>query len=199
MQEPTRYKYKTVMGTVYTFAQAEDKLPLGQENNPVHYVKGISAFSDYEAVILTASKSSVPMHPLLAGSLKAWQDETLYSRPDDYVFASYKLGGKKPRMGSMIVEDHLRPAALKGGVIREVEDGGTFDSNGNEIERFGFHSFRHSLTSFLIRNGENPKLVQTLLRWSKMDMTMYYAHSMQDEKLEAQGKVLERIHPQSVQ
>jgi hypothetical protein len=41
-----------------------------------------------------ASKSSVPMHPLLAGSLKAWQDETLYSRPDDYVFASYKLGGK---------------------------------------------------------------------------------------------------------
>ena len=78
----------------------------------------------------------------------------------------------------MIVEDHLRPAALKTGVIRE-EDGRTFDSNGNEIERFGFHSFRHSLTSFLIRNGENPKLVQTLLRWSKMDMTMYYAHSIQ--------------------
>ena len=55
------------------------------------------------------------------------------------------------------------------------------------------------MTSFLIRNGENPKLVQTLLRWSKMDMTMYYAHSMQDEKLEAQGKVLERIRPPSVQ
>lgn len=264
VQEPTRYKYKTVMGTVYTFAQAEDMLPLGQENNPVHYVKGISAFSDYEAVILTpeqtlkvlerleqpertltllvaatglrisealglrwcdllydkseirirqtyvygtmqdgaktkASKSSVPMHPLLAGSLKAWQVETLYSRPDDYVFASYKLGGKKPRMGSMVVEDHLRPAAVKAGVIRKTEDGRTFDSNGNEIERFGFHSFRHSLTSFLIRNGENPKLVQTLLRWSKMDMTMYYAHSMQDEKLEAQGKVLERIRPPSVQ
>jgi len=40
------------MGTVYTLAQAEDMCPLGQENNPVHYVKGISAFSDYAAVIL---------------------------------------------------------------------------------------------------------------------------------------------------
>jgi integrase len=263
VQEPTRYKYKTVMGTVYTFAQSEDMLPLGQENNPVHYVKGIAASSDYEAIILTpeqtlrvlefleqpertltllvaatglrisealglrwcdllyekneirirqtyvygimqhgaktkASKSSVPMHPLLAGSLKAWQDETTYSRPDDYVFASYKLGGKKPRLGSMVVEDHLRPAAVKAGVIGKTDDGRTLDSNGSEIGRFGFHSFRHSLTSFLIRNGENPKLVQTLLRWSKMDMTMYYAHSMQDEKLEAQGKVLELIRPPSV-
>jgi integrase len=96
----------------------------------------------------------------------------------------------------MVVEDHLRPAAVKAGVIRKTEE--RFDSNGKEIERFEFHSFRHSLTSFLIRNGENPKLVQTLLRWSKMDMTMYYAHSMRDEKLEAQGKVLERIRPPSV-
>jgi hypothetical protein len=48
-----------------------------------------------------ASKSSVPMHSLLAGSLKAWQDETLYTRPDDYV-ASYKLAssaGKSPAWG----------------------------------------------------------------------------------------------------
>src|SRR3984893_10228207 len=84
-----------------------------------------------------ASKSSVPMHPLLAGSLKAWQVETLYSRPDDYVFASYKLGGKKPRMGSMVVEDHLRPAAVKAGVIRKTEDGRTLHSNGKEVDGVG--------------------------------------------------------------
>src|SRR5713226_7559849 len=50
------------------------------------------------------SKSSVMMHLLLAEVMKAWQMATLYGKPDDYVFASYKLGGRKPRTGSMIVE-----------------------------------------------------------------------------------------------
>jgi hypothetical protein len=86
------------------------------------------------------SKSSVEMHPLLATVLKSWQQETLYSKPEYYVFASYKLGGKKPRVGSMIVEDYLRPAAVKAGVIRVAEDGRTFDLDGNEIKRFGFHT-----------------------------------------------------------
>ena len=52
-----------------------------------------------------ASKSTVPMHSALAEVLKAWQAETPYNKPDDYVFASFKLRGKKPRTGNMIVED----------------------------------------------------------------------------------------------
>ena len=135
------------------------------------------------------------MHPLLAEVLKAWQAETPYAGKDDFVFASPKLGGKKPRMGSMIVEDHLRPAAIRAKVI-EVRDGTTFDKDGNEISRFGFHSFRHSLASFLMANGENPKVVQTILRHSKMDMTLYYTHSQKNEMIGAQGSVLERLLPQ---
>ena len=65
-----------------------------------------------------ASKSTVPMHPALAEVLKAWQAETPYNKPDDFVFASFKLDGKKPRTGNMIVEDYLRPAAIKAGVIK---------------------------------------------------------------------------------
>jgi hypothetical protein len=49
----TRDKYKTIMGTVYTFAQCEGLLPLGEQHNPVHYVIGISSPSAYEAVALT--------------------------------------------------------------------------------------------------------------------------------------------------
>ena len=63
------------------------------------------------------------MHSLLAAVLKSWQQQTLYSKPEDYVFASYKIGGKKPRVGSMIVEDYLRPAAVKAGVIKVGDDG----------------------------------------------------------------------------
>jgi hypothetical protein len=43
----------------------------------------------------------------------------------------------------MIVEDYLRPAAVKAGVIKVDEDGRTYDLDGDEIRRFGFHTFRH--------------------------------------------------------
>src|ERR1700736_4510801 len=65
-------------------------------------------------------KVTVPMHPALAEVLKAWQAETPYNKPDDFVFASVKLDGKKPRTGNMIVEDYLRPAAIKAGVVKIV-------------------------------------------------------------------------------
>jgi integrase len=42
----------------------------------------------------------------------------------------------------MLVEDHLRPAAVKAGVLKQGEKG-----------RFGFHTLRHSLASFLVRKG----------------------------------------------
>jgi hypothetical protein len=69
--------------------------------------------------------------------LQSWKEQTLYSKPEDYVFPSYKLQGKKPRNGSMIVEHYLRPAALKAGVIAVNEAGKTVDAHGEEIQRFG--------------------------------------------------------------
>jgi integrase len=101
--------------------------------------------------------------------LKAWQAETPYSKPDDFVFASFKLRGKTPRTGNMIVEDYLRPAAIQAGVIMVV-DGRTCDPAGNLIKRFGFHCFRHTLASFLLAQGNNPVLIKNLLRWSKISI-----------------------------
>jgi integrase len=143
-----------------------------------------------------ASKSAVPMHPALAEVLKAWRAETPYNKPDDFVFASFKLRGKKPRTGNMVVEDYLRPAAIKAGVITE-QDGKTYDSTGNLITRFGFHCFRHTLASFLLAEGNNPVLIKNLLRWSKISMLDVYGHVMTDEKIAAQGSMLERIMPKT--
>ena len=41
----------------------------------------------------------------------------------------------------MLVEDYLRPAAVKAGVIAA-----------GDSCRFGFHNLRHSLASFLVRS-----------------------------------------------
>ena len=45
-------------------------------------------------------------HPLLGAVIKTWREQTLYSKPENYVFPSYKLDGKKPRVGSMIFQAH---------------------------------------------------------------------------------------------
>jgi integrase len=137
------------------------------------------------------SKSTVTMHPVLAQLLKDWRAETSYAADDDYVFASSKLGGKKPRFGSMVVEDYLQPAAIRAGVL-EVKDGKRC-IDGEFVKRFGFHTFRHSLTSWLMANGENPQIVRAMLRWTNLNMLAHYAHGFKSDKLEAQGAVLDKL------
>lgn len=68
-----------------------------------------------------ASKARVPLVPLLAGFIRQWQEQTPYAQATDWVFASTRLKGKQPRVANMLVEDHLRPAAVKSGVLKEGE------------------------------------------------------------------------------
>jgi integrase len=109
--------------------------------------------------------------------------QTPYSRPIDWVFPSIKLKGKQPRVANMLVSDHLRPAAVKAGVIAADWDG-----------RFGFHNFRHSLASYLVRSKTDPKTVQALLRHSDVKTTLQlYSHSVSEDRMAAQGAMLQAI------
>jgi integrase len=127
-----------------------------------------------------ASKAPVPLVPLLAGFIREWQQQTPYGQPADWMFASTRLKGKQPRVANMLVEDYLRPAALKAGVLKQ-----------GEKVRFGFHNLRHSLASFLVRNGTDVKTVQKLLRHSDVSTTLgIYAHSMSEDRLAAQVDML---------
>ncbi len=63
-----------------------------------------------------ASKGPVPLHPLLAEFMFRWKRQTPYSQPGDWVFPSFKLKGQQPRVTNMLVEDYLRPAAVKAGI-----------------------------------------------------------------------------------
>jgi predicted lysophospholipase L1 biosynthesis ABC-type transport system permease subunit len=61
----------------------------------------------------------------------------------------------------MLVSDYLRLAAVKAGVIAANWEG-----------RFGFHTFRHSLASYLVRSKTDPKTLQSLLRHSDVKTTV---------------------------
>jgi len=90
----------------------------------------------------------------------------------------------------VLEEDYQRLAAMKAGILSfyRNDDGKLVENN---PRRFGFHDFRHSLASFLIRIKTDPKTVQTLLRHSRVKFTLqYYTHSVSDDRMAAAGTML---------
>ena len=127
-----------------------------------------------------ASKALVPMCLVLAEFMKAWQSETCYADADDYVFPSVKLRGTKPRTGGMISKTYLRRAAVRSGVLKV-----------GEKVRFGFHNFRHSLSTYLVEKGEDPKTVQGILRLAKATTALdIYTHVVPEKALAAQSRYM---------
>jgi integrase len=143
------------------------------------------------------------MHPVLGGYLQHWHSETMYGKPIDWVFASFKLKGTKPRCGSIASQTYLYPAAAKAGVFRSVEkrngNGQSIgiryvDLVGNPVKRWGWHNLRHSLASWLVSSGVDVKTVSSMLRHSNVRTTLgVYSHAVDSNKLAAQGQFLESL------
>jgi integrase len=122
----------------------------------------------------------IPLHPLLARYMETWHNATPYAGEADWIFPSFKLKGKKPRVANMLVECHLRPAAIAAGVLKE---GGTV--------RFVFHNLHHLLASLLVQAGKDPKTVQMLLRYADVHTTLQiYVHGRNEDRMTAQGDML---------
>jgi integrase len=130
--------------------------------------------SEITATKTKSSKASVPMCDSLAGFLQNWRTNSPYHRDCDFVFASDKLNGKKPRTGQMVNRGYLKPAAIAAKVIQPGE-------------RFGFHSLRHSLSTWVNNTTKDVKIAQTMLRHSRPEITAgIYIHSVPEANLKAQ-------------
>lgn len=127
------------------------------------------------------SMTQVAMHPILAHALHAWRCESVYARDSDWVFASNRSKGKRPRSAGIAGQDYLRPAAVKAAVIPEGFRG-----------RFGWHNLRHSFGTFLAGEFELP-LIQGMLRHSKPTTTAIYMHRVNSVQMAAQEKFLDAI------
>jgi integrase len=90
------------------------------------------------------------------------------------------MNGTQPSWLNSIFRVYIKPAAKKIGLTK----------------RIGWHTFRHTFGTILNANGENPKVIQELLRHSTLKVTMdTYVQAMSDEKRNAQSKVVEMIMP----
>jgi Phage integrase family len=129
-----------------------------------------------------ASKAPVPLH--LCWLSSCVNGKTRRHTPNRMIGVfPFRCKGKQPRTTNMLVEDHLRPAAVAAGVLKE----------GQKV-RFGFYNLRHSLASFLVRTKTDPKTVQALLRHSDVRTTLQlYVHSISEDRMAAQGEMLQAI------
>ena len=115
---------------------------------------------------------------MLIEELLAWRQETPYAQDSDYVFASTKMRGKQPYWMSRIMQHHIKPVAKKTG-----------------IDIKGWHTLRHSYTTLLRQNNNNPKVVQGLLRHASYAITMnVYDEAMSEEKRNAHRGVIPQLN-----
>ena len=127
------------------------------------------------------SKKPVPLDQTLAEILVSWRRRTPYNQPEDWVFASPKANGKKPYNPGMLVRRHLQPAALQAKVRGKV----------------GWHTFRRTVATLLVENGNDIKVVQELLRHANSKITLdLYAQAVTSAKRKAQSEIVKMLRPE---
>jgi integrase len=127
-----------------------------------------------------ASQKPFPMDETLAEALLAWNAQSPYSEPEDWVFASPKMRGRQPYWPENLLRRHIRPAARRAGITTVV----------------GWHSFRRTFATLLKGGGEDVKTVQELMRHASSRLTLdVYAQALTPAKRAAHLKLVGLIHP----
>jgi site-specific recombinase XerD len=127
-----------------------------------------------------ASKAPVPMCEALATTLTEFRQQTEYSNDEDFIFASAALRGKQPLWGQTLNAKFVKPAAIE---LRLAD----------ESEHFGWHRFRHSLSTWANETTKDITVSQTMLRHAKPDTTAIYTHGNFGKALDAQRVYMEQL------
>lgn len=133
-----------------------------------------------------ASLRSLPIDPRIATLLLRWRSVSKYVHPEDYVFAtdSNRAGrkrGKQPVWLAKIMQYRIQPTARAVGITKTI----------------GWHTLRHSFATSLVRNGEDIKVAQELLRHSSCRITLdIYAQAVSVDKRKAQSRVVKEFMPE---
>ena len=128
-----------------------------------------------------ASKAPVPMCEALAATLSEFRQKTPYNKDEDFVFASPTLNGKQPLWGQTMNAKFVKPAAIELGLV-------------GEDDHFGWHRFRHSLSTWANDATKDITVSQTMLRHAKPDITAaIYTHGNFGKALDAQRMYMEQL------
>jgi integrase len=129
------------------------------------------------------SNKPLPLADYVARELKTWLENTRYSSPEDFVFASPSQKGRLPFSPNFVLTKVLRAAAKRAEITKRIT----------------WHTFRHTFSTFLIANGEDIKVVQELMRHGTARITVeIYSQAITTIKRRAQSRVVRMIMPRSL-
>jgi integrase len=121
-----------------------------------------------------ASRKPVVMDENIAHVLIEWRQESAYTAPADWVWASMQMAGKQPLWLSTIMRYYIQPAARRAGITKTI----------------GWHTFRHTFSTLIKSLGVDAKVVQELLRHASFRTTMDgYTQAMEQPKRQAQEQL----------
>src|SRR5271156_2498726 len=119
-----------------------------------------------------ASGATVPIPEALVVALQQWRTECLYPGDEDWIFASVQRAGKSPLWFDAGVAATASSCCNQGGVTKPV----------------GWHAFRHSLATLLVKKREGIKVVQELMRHADSRTTLDICSQSDDEDKRAAQK-----------
>src|SRR3984957_9259211 len=125
-----------------------------------------------------ASAKLLPMHPSLKHSLQEWRSQSLYNKPEDFVFPSERLQGIKPLDLASVLKKRIQPAFRRIG-----------------ITGVGWHTFRHSVGTMLAEMGEHQLTIRDYLRHSNLHVTNKYLQATSKTKRLAHDKLVDAFLP----
>jgi integrase len=102
-----------------------------------------------------ASRRNLPLHEELITALGQHRAASAYDQPNNWVFASTMKKGTVPIWPTSLMEDHVRPAARRADVTKQVI----------------WKMFRTSIATQLTANGENIKTAQQTLGHANSQIT----------------------------
>ena len=125
-----------------------------------------------------ASRKPVVIDEHIAQALIAWRQESMYTGPQDWVWASPHRKGRQPLWLSTIMRYYIQPAAKRAGIQKNV----------------GWHTFRHTFSTLIKSLGVDAKVVQELLRQASFKTTMDgYTQALEQPKRQAQEQLADLI------
>jgi integrase len=127
------------------------------------------------------SRRPVPLHPLILDALLEWKRQSLYQGDGDFLFPSIRLNGEKPLSPDSLLKKFIRPALERAKIKGKI---------------VGWHTFRHTLGTFLRELGTDIKTAQDLLRHASSRLTLdLYTHAVSRQKRDASNKAVELLLP----
>jgi integrase len=147
------------------------------ENLVLHIRRSVVAMVE-GAPKTEASLKDVPLDAQTAESLWAWKQLSPYGSPGDWLFASPHMKGRQPYWPGTLWRYYGKPALERARVTKQVS----------------YHTFRHTFGTLLNANGENPKVVQELLRHASLRVTTdVYMQAVGPQKREAQSNLVKLV------